>query len=159
MKDEKGEYLTVKEAAELLRVSRQAVYSKYKDKFIIKDGVKVIDKELLNSIQASPEKPDAETVEILTKQLDTLAKQLDKKDEQIEALTRQLDSLTKTLDSFTDIYKAGQVLQLTAQQQAAALRDPAEYPADEPNTESQSEGRGEPTKVGLFERLKKRLKQ
>ena len=150
----KEEYLTVKEAAELLRVSRQAVYSKYKDKFIIKDGVKVIDKELLNSIQASPERSDAETVEILTKQLDTLTKQLDKKDEQIEALTRQLDSLTKTLDSFTDIYKAGQVLQLTAQQQAAEiLREPEKV------TESQSESRGEPTKGGLFERLKKRLKQ
>ena len=149
---EKEEYLTVKEAAELLRVSRQAVYSKYKDKFIIKDGVKVIDKDMLNSIQASPERPDAETVEILTKQLDTLTKQLDKKDEQIEALTRQLDSLTKTLDSFTDIYKAGQVLQLTAQQQAA-LREHEEV------TESQSESRGEPTKGGLFERLKKRLKQ
>ena len=148
----KEEYLTVKEAAELLRVSRQAVYSKYKDKFIIKDGVKVIDKELLNSIQASTERSETETVEILTKQLDTLTKQLDKKDEQIEALTRQLDSLTKTLDSFTDIYKAGQVLQLTAQQQAA-LREPEEV------TESQSESRGEPTKGGLFERLKKRLKQ
>lgn len=148
----KEEYLTVKEAAELLRVSRQAVYSKYKDKFIIKDGIKVIDKDMLNSIQASPERPETETVEILTKQLDTLTKQLDKKDEQIEALTRQLDSLTKTLDSFTDIYKAGQVLQLTAQQQAA-LREPEEV------TESQSEGRGEPTKVGIFERLKKRLKQ
>lgn len=152
---EKEEYLTVKEAAELLRVSRQAVYSKYKDKFIIKDGVKVIDKDMLNSIQASPERSDAETVEILTKQLDTLTKQLDKKDEQIEALTRQLDSLTKTLDSFTDIYKAGQVLQLTAQQQQAAeiLREPEKV------TESQSESRGEPTKGGLFERLKKRLKQ
>ena len=152
MHEMKEEYLTVKEAAELLRVSRQAVYSKYKDKFIIKDGVKVIDKDMLNSIQASPERSDAETVEILTKQLDTLTKQLDKKDEQIEALTRQLDSLTKTLDSFTDIYKAGQVLQLTAQQQAA-LREPEEV------TESQSESRGEPTKGGLFERLKKRLKQ
>ena len=148
----KEEYLTVKEAAELLRVSRQAVYSKYKDKFIIKDGVKVIDKDMLNSIQASTERSETETVEILTKQLDTLTKQLDKKDEQIEALTRQLDSLTKTLDSFTDIYKAGQVLQLTAQQQAA-LREPEEV------TESQSESRGEPTKGGLFERLKKRLKQ
>jgi len=150
---EKEEYLTAKEAAELLRVSRQAVYSKYKDKFIIKDGVKVIDKDMLNSIQASPERSETETVEILTKQLDTLTKQLDKKDEQIEALTRQLDSLTKTLDSFTDIYKAGQVLQLTAQQQQAALREPEEV------TESQSESRGEPTKGGLFERLKKRLKQ
>lgn len=98
---------TVREVAEELNISRQAVYSKltvqFKENFttirkinnrntlvIDKDGIEELKKDMDNLDSQADKKIDNQLIELLNKNIDILQKQLEVKDQQIIELNERL---------------------------------------------------------------------
>lgn len=164
------EVLTVKQAAELLGVSTQAIYSKYKSKLQSRNGKRVILQSdlqrnagtpLQSNLQEIHENADKHEENDLAKLAKDLAKslqekqeifailanmqeQLKEKDRQIAALHEMLRARDEQATALIEISKAAQVLQLTAQQPTAeTLREPANSSVSEQEEPQPEQNRGE----------------
>ncbi len=102
-----SDLLTVQQVAEILKISRQAVYKKIDNEFKpylhIVNGKKYLDKR---SIGIFDEKEDnqkfinllSKSLQLLTEQNEILKAQLEQKDRQLEEKDKQISNLQKLID-------------------------------------------------------------
>lgn len=103
-----GDYITAKEAAELLGISVQAVYKKFATKFEKVDNLKKIKKSLIIGENEKTVKPQIDNQ--INNLLTTLDNQLKAKDSQIEALQEQLKTKDSQIETLTLLLQGQSVL-------------------------------------------------
>ncbi len=141
------ETLSIKEVAEALGLSRQAIYNKldkeFKPYLHIVNGKKRLDKAVLdsyssNEVSTSSDKNLTEIVNLLSSELTQKNKQIEELQEQISKLVEQNKELTSSVQNLTDSLKAVQIVH--AQEQKLLL---------------ESESSSKKKKFGLFRKNKK----
>lgn len=151
MNDIEKENLTIKEVADLLGISRQAVYSKldkeFKPYLTIKNGKKLLNKAaFLNNkekeMSIEVDKNIQSLVNLLDKQNEQLRKELDIKNEQIRELNARLSETTAALVTSQQTAQAAQALH------AGTIRQQIESGGEDPGADDM-----QLKKPGFFSRL------
>lgn len=120
-----NDLLTVKEVAEALHISRQAVYSRLDKDFqpylTIKNGKRLLSRAVLQEIkqdEVSSNLPSemstylTETLQLLKAQNEILSKELNTKNEQIKELNERLAEAHKMAENAQQLHGADKALEL-----------------------------------------------
>lgn len=137
------ENLTIKEVADSLGISRQAVYSKldkeFKPYLTVENGKKMLKKAVLQNnkekeVSIDVDKNIQSIVNLLDKQNEQLRKELDIKNEQIRELNARLAETTAALVTSQQTAQAAQALHAGTirQQIESGGADPAAVPDEMP---------------------------
>lgn len=146
------ESLTIKEVAEALGISRQAVYNKLDKEFqpylTIENGKKLLSKAVLQNneekeVSSEVDKNIQSFVNLLDKQNEQLRKELDIKNEQIRELNARLAETTAALVTSQQTAQAAQALH------AGTIRQQIESGGADPAVPDETP----PKKQGFFARV------
>lgn len=157
--DNKKEYITIAEYANIKGVSKQAVYKQLNNKF--KEFLKVVDgKKCLDiSILTEIEQQKVNQVEQPLKQVEQplnnpfqplLEKQIEEKDKTIQSLLRQIENLQEQNSRLTELLHNSQYLLAAEQRKALEAEKQPPQDIEEQPQETKTE------KKGFFARLRHR---
>lgn len=139
-------YLTIKQVADMVGVSRQAVYNqlstKLKDYLLIVNGQKMIDSEALSEVYGLEldkldSKEDLQNVNQMSSEIERLSKEIEFKNKEIERLYSMLEEHQRLLEQQQQVnmVQARQIMLL----QAPAEEEEKESESD-PGQEEKQEG-------------------